>query len=85
MLDEASSALAEHAPAAPEVVRLQAEFHGSAVSVLSSDPLLGTFELAGSTGGTIEVLLDRYSAEALLSALTQFLAHDEDARASWLQ
>ena len=30
MLDEASSALAEHAPAAPEVVRLQAEFHGSA-------------------------------------------------------
>ncbi|MCK3779294.1 hypothetical protein MZK49_21560 [Ensifer sesbaniae] len=66
-------------------ITMNAEFHGSAVSVLSSDPLLGTFELAGSTGGTIEVLLDRYSAEALLSALTQFLAHDEDARASWLQ
>ena len=66
-------------------ITMNAEFNGSAVSVLSSDPQLGTFEITCSTGGKIEVLLDRYSAEALLSALTQFLTDGEDARASWLQ
>lgn len=68
------------------VATMNAEFQGSDVSVLSTDPLLGTVELTSSTGGTIEVLLDRYSAEALLSALVQFLAHgNDDAQASWLQ
>ncbi|MBZ7926316.1 hypothetical protein LAC81_23040 [Ensifer adhaerens] len=67
-------------------ITMNAEFQGSDVSVLSSDPLMGTFELTSSTGGSIEVLLDRYSAEALLSALEQFLAHgDETAQAPWLQ
>ncbi|MEI3855809.1 MULTISPECIES: hypothetical protein [Ensifer] len=66
-------------------ITMNAEFQGSPVSVLSSDPLMGAFEITCSTGETIEVLLDRYSAEALLSALAQFLAHDEDAQESWLQ
>ncbi|WP_077960888.1 hypothetical protein [Ensifer adhaerens] len=64
---------------------MNAEFQGSAVNVLSTDPLLGTFELTSSTGETIEVLLDRYSAEALIAAIMQFLAHDEDDQATWLQ
>ncbi|KSV84554.1 hypothetical protein N183_12065 [Sinorhizobium sp. Sb3] len=67
-------------------ITMNAEFQGSVVSVLSSDPLMGTFELTSSTGETIEVLLDRYSAEALISTLVQFLARgDDDAQASWSQ
>jgi hypothetical protein len=55
---------------------IRAEFLGN-YSVASLDPLLGVFELSTSTNMMIEVLLDRYSAEALLSALAQLLAQGE--------
>ncbi|WDZ81053.1 hypothetical protein PWG15_25230 (plasmid) [Ensifer adhaerens] len=58
---------------------ISAQFLGSGVSLISRDPLLGSFELVSSTGATIEVSLDRPSAEALLSALVQFLSQGQAA------
>ncbi|WP_043612814.1 hypothetical protein [Ensifer sp. ZNC0028] len=58
---------------------ITAEFRNTTVAVVSQYPLLGTLDLAPSTGDTIEVLLDRPSAEALLSTLALFLLHDDDA------
>lgn len=57
---------------------IRGEFLGN-FSIASIAPLLGVFELSTSTETTIEVLLDRYSAEALLSALAQFLARGQAA------
>lgn len=56
---------------------IRAQFLGN-FSIASSDPLLGVFELS-TADTTIEVLVDRYSAEALLSALAQFLAQGQAA------
>ncbi|KSV81961.1 hypothetical protein N182_38225 [Sinorhizobium sp. GL2] len=57
---------------------VRGEFLGS-FSIASIDPLLGVFELSTSAGTTIEMLLDRYSAEKLMSALAQFLAQGQAA------
>ncbi|OKP69779.1 hypothetical protein BTE77_27470 [Ensifer adhaerens] len=57
---------------------VQGEFLGS-FSIASIEPLLGVFELSTSAGTTIEVQLDRYSAETLMSALAQFLAQGQAA------
>jgi len=56
---------------------IRAEFHGNDIAVLSRDPLIGTLDLTSSTGSTIEVLLDRYGAEALLSVIMQFIAQGQ--------
>ncbi|MFK0276099.1 hypothetical protein ACIQUG_20640 [Ensifer sp. NPDC090286] len=48
---------------------ITAEFRNTTVAVVSQYPLLGTLDLASSTGDTIEVLLDRPSAEALRNPL----------------
>lgn len=53
---------------------ITAEFQGFEISIVSREPLLGTLELTSFTGANIEVPLDYYSAEALVSALVQFLA-----------
>lgn len=55
---------------------IRGEFLGS-FSVASLYPLLGIFELSTSEGTIVEVLLDQYSAEALMSALSQFLAQGQ--------
>jgi phosphotransferase system HPr-like phosphotransfer protein len=57
---------------------ISAQFLGN-FSIASSDPLLGVFELSTSADTTIEVVLDSASAEALLSALVQFLAQGQAA------
>ncbi|SDM57027.1 hypothetical protein SAMN05216328_1113 [Ensifer sp. YR511] len=56
---------------------ISAQFQGSEISLISRDPLLGSFELVSSAGATIEVSLDRPSAEALLSALVQFVSQGQ--------
>ncbi|HEV7305200.1 hypothetical protein [Ensifer sp.] len=55
---------------------ISAQFLGN-FSIISSDPLIGFFEFSTSTNTTIEVSMDWYSAEALLSALVQFLSHGQ--------
>ncbi len=63
---------------------ITAKFEGCEISVVSSDPLIGALALTSNMGVTIEVNLDRYCAETLLSALVQFLAHvDDGAQSSW--
>ena len=42
---------------------IRAEFHGNDIAVSSRDPLIGTLDLTSSTDTTVEVMLDRYSAE----------------------
>lgn len=61
---------------------ISADFRSSSITVVSTDPLMGALEFESSTNTTIEVLLDRYSAEALLSALVHFLAQDDEHAAS---
>lgn len=56
---------------------IRAEFHGNDIAVSSRDPLIGTLDLTSSTDTTVEVMLDRYSAEALLSVIVQFLAQGQ--------
>ncbi|WP_018237822.1 hypothetical protein [Ensifer sp. BR816] len=55
----------------------RAEFLSNDIVVLLRDPLLGIIELKSFANETIEFLLDRYSAAALLSALAQFLAQGD--------
>ncbi|WDZ81684.1 hypothetical protein PWG15_35780 (plasmid) [Ensifer adhaerens] len=59
---------------------ITAQFQGVEISLVSREPLLGTLELTSITGANIEVPLDYYSAEALVSALVQFLAQGSDDR-----
>ncbi|WEX75241.1 hypothetical protein PYH37_000626 [Sinorhizobium numidicum] len=54
-----------------------AEFMDNDIDVVSNDPLIGTLELISEQDEVIEVSLDRERAEALLSALLQFLAQGE--------
>lgn len=58
---------------------ISAEFRNVNVAIVSRHPLLGVLEFASSTGETVEVVLDRPNAEALISALALFLMHDNEA------
>ncbi len=59
----------------PNDVSIRAEFKDTSVTLVSRYPLLGTLELA-SSNGAIELLLDRGSAEALISSVALFLLQD---------
>ncbi|MCK3780081.1 hypothetical protein MZK49_25640 [Ensifer sesbaniae] len=56
---------------------LEAEYQGDDIGVISTDPLLGRLQLVAEQEEVVEVMLDRATAERLLSALVQFLAHGE--------
>lgn len=56
---------------------LEAEYQGNDIEVISTDPLLGRLQLMAEQDEVVEVMLDRATAEQLLSALVQFLAHGE--------
>lgn len=55
---------------------VSAQFRQGNVAVVSRHPLTGILELP-STGATVELALDRQSAEALISALALFLLQDD--------
>ncbi|MER9853748.1 MULTISPECIES: hypothetical protein [unclassified Mesorhizobium] len=50
-----------------------AEYQGNDIAVLSREPLTGSCELMMNDDGIVELMLDRESAEDLISALVQFL------------
>ncbi|MBD9638726.1 hypothetical protein IB277_20730 [Ensifer sp. ENS07] len=56
---------------------LEAEYQGNDINVMSTNPLLGRLELVAEQEEIVEVLLDRATAEQLLSALMQFLSQGE--------
>jgi len=56
---------------------LEAEYQGSDVEVISTDPLVGRLELMAEDDEVVEVMLDRATAAQLNSALMSFLAHGE--------
>ncbi|THK38655.1 hypothetical protein EHS39_09110 [Ensifer sp. MPMI2T] len=60
-----------------ERATITAEFLDNDIHVLSTDPLRGTLELVADDDEIIEVEFTRDSAEALLSALVQFLERGE--------
>ncbi|MEY9100498.1 hypothetical protein ABIA24_003407 [Sinorhizobium fredii] len=53
------------------------EYQDGDVSVSSTDPLRGTIDLVGDNDEIIQLLLDRHSAEWLMSALGEFLDQGE--------
>lgn len=60
---------------------LEAEYQGSDIDLISTDPLVGRLELMAEDDEVVEVTLDRVKAETLLSALLNFLGHGEGADA----
>lgn len=56
---------------------LEAEYQGNGIEVVSTDPLIGRLELVAEQEEVVEVMLDRATAEQLVSALMVFLSHGE--------
>lgn len=56
---------------------MTAEYQDGDVVLSSTDPLKGSLELVGDDDEIIHLLLNRESAEWLMSALGQFLGHGE--------
>lgn len=64
-----------------EWATLEAEYQGNDIEVISTDPLVGRLELMAEQEEVVEVMLDRETAERLLSALMQFLGHGQGGHA----
>lgn len=56
---------------------MQLEYQDGNVNVESRNPLLGRLELIGDDDDTHDLVLNRYFAEELISALTAFLMKGE--------
>lgn len=58
-----------------EWASLEAEYQGNHIQLVSTDPLLGRLQLMAEQEEIVELMLDRATAEQLVSALMVFLSH----------
>ncbi|MBK5570884.1 hypothetical protein [Ensifer sp. SSB1] len=56
---------------------LEADYLGADIEVVSSDPLLGRLQLMAEQEEVVELMLDRATAQHLVSVLMKFLSHGE--------
>lgn len=56
---------------------IDAEYHNNDIVVTSTDPLIGVLKLGAANDETVELVLNRDSAVALLAAVARFLTSEE--------
>ncbi|KSV64385.1 hypothetical protein BTE77_16315 [Ensifer adhaerens] len=56
---------------------LEAEYQGNDIELVSTDPLLGRLQLLAEQDEIVELMLDRATAEQLVSSLMVFLSYGE--------
>lgn len=56
---------------------MEVEYQDGDVQIVSRDPLVGRLELVGDDDETVVLVLERFHAEELVSALIEFLSQGE--------